>query len=545
MTAVIQTRPLEPGAPSVPVVAARRLDRALLLVGLLALVLSLGSLLVVQQQQIGLLYYDSQARLLITRRVVDSPTPGLAQLGSVWLPLTHVLALPLIGIDPLYQSGLALTAVSMLSFFALALVLYQTVNHLTGERTLGVIAALILMTNPNLLYMQATPMTEVPMFAAMMLSVYTLLRLSAEPENRTWLFLSGLSLTLACLIRYEAWPLLLLAGGILFLGHVVRRFSYVKIEGLTLFWAYWAAIGIVAWIGWNWIIFGDPLSFQRGEYAKPSLWVAEGDPIIGNLHGAFWSYLFATFSTVGLPFFVGLLGAVVYAVRTRLRPQHMAPLAFYVLFPFFVFMLYAGQRPMRVPELSGDMYNIRFALVMLLPTAIFMAYLARRSLLLKALVIVIAAGSIVLQLRLHGIITLTEPASVQDTPRSQNIELAAAWLKAHYNGGRMLMESYGNDQLQFVSGIPLGQVVYEGSFRIWEGTLEAPQRSGIEWVVMRLPSSDVYDLVGADKVWTRWHNDPALEAHYDLVYANAFYQIYQRKLTPVIQPVQGDSDTLG
>ena len=42
-----------------------------------------------------LLYGDAVAHINIARRVFDSKTPGLLQLGTVWLPLLHLLMLEL------------------------------------------------------------------------------------------------------------------------------------------------------------------------------------------------------------------------------------------------------------------------------------------------------------------------------------------------------------------------------------------------------------------------------------------------------------------
>jgi hypothetical protein len=39
---------------------------------------------------------DAEAHLNIARRVLDSRTPGSEQLGTVWLPLPHVLMLPFV-----------------------------------------------------------------------------------------------------------------------------------------------------------------------------------------------------------------------------------------------------------------------------------------------------------------------------------------------------------------------------------------------------------------------------------------------------------------
>ena len=45
---------------------------------------------------LGLAYNDARSHLDIGRRVVEGLKPGLAQLGSVWLPLPHILMVPTI-----------------------------------------------------------------------------------------------------------------------------------------------------------------------------------------------------------------------------------------------------------------------------------------------------------------------------------------------------------------------------------------------------------------------------------------------------------------
>src|SRR6202167_2100821 len=52
-----------------------------------------------------LLYGDAVAHINIARRVFDSRTPGLLQLGTVWLPLPHLLILPFILSKQMWQSG--------------------------------------------------------------------------------------------------------------------------------------------------------------------------------------------------------------------------------------------------------------------------------------------------------------------------------------------------------------------------------------------------------------------------------------------------------
>src|SRR5262245_19307764 len=54
------------------------------------------------------LYYgDAEAHLNIARRILDSRTPGPEQIGTVWLPLPHVLMIPFVRNDQWWRSGLA------------------------------------------------------------------------------------------------------------------------------------------------------------------------------------------------------------------------------------------------------------------------------------------------------------------------------------------------------------------------------------------------------------------------------------------------------
>src|ERR1700686_4764965 len=63
-----------------------------------------------------LLYGDAVAHLNIARRVFDSKTPGLLQLGTVWLPLPHLLMIPFLISDEMWQSGIAGSIPSMVSY---------------------------------------------------------------------------------------------------------------------------------------------------------------------------------------------------------------------------------------------------------------------------------------------------------------------------------------------------------------------------------------------------------------------------------------------
>src|SRR3989338_10877049 len=79
---------------------------------------------------LGLAYNDSRSHLDIGRRVVEGLKPGLAQIGSVCLPLTHLLMVPTIWNDFMWHSGLSGALESMISFVATGLLIYKFLQTL-------------------------------------------------------------------------------------------------------------------------------------------------------------------------------------------------------------------------------------------------------------------------------------------------------------------------------------------------------------------------------------------------------------------------------
>src|ERR1700733_8679589 len=154
-----------------------------------------------------LLYVDSISHLEIARRVVSSTSPGLAQLGYVWLPLPHLLMLPLVWITPLYQNGFAGSIVSMAAYVATAVLIYKIAFRLTSRKFAGVVAAGVFALNVNMLYMQSTPMTEALLFCLLAAMVYCVQQW-ADTDKYQYLIAGAVAALGATLTRYESWPVL-------------------------------------------------------------------------------------------------------------------------------------------------------------------------------------------------------------------------------------------------------------------------------------------------------------------------------------------------
>src|SRR5215471_2046549 len=143
-------------------------DSQISLMAWLATCVSVLSFLFYFQRDEILLYGDAIAHINIARRVFDSKTPGLLQLGTVWLPLPHLLMIPFLISKPAWQTGVGGSFVSMAAYVFSVAGIFRLVRGVlaTAGRTQvsssasAGFAAAIYGLNPNLIYMQSTAMGE-------------------------------------------------------------------------------------------------------------------------------------------------------------------------------------------------------------------------------------------------------------------------------------------------------------------------------------------------------------------------------------------------
>ena len=174
---------------------------------LLLVFLSIAAFLYFTLIKSTLLYFDSKAHLQIAKQVTDGLTPGLAQLGGVWLPLFHSLMLPLIWLDPLYRLGIPGSIISMASFILSSILIFKLSMLIFKDKRSAALSTLIFCLNPNMLYMQSIPMTESLYILTFISSLYFLARWVIDRRHRD-LLLSAMCVFFASLTRYEGWSLI-------------------------------------------------------------------------------------------------------------------------------------------------------------------------------------------------------------------------------------------------------------------------------------------------------------------------------------------------
>ncbi len=178
-----------------------RIPRWILLAGLIT---GIAFFFYYYTHQLTVAHYDAKAHLLVARRLVDSLEPGYAQMGAHWLPLIHLLYLPFVIFDAQYRSGFLPSLISVFAFAFSGWLAYRISYRFTGSAAAGVFAAIVLLANPNLQYLQSCPLTE-PLYMMFLLLAADRLILWRESSHTGMPWMAAVWVSLGGLCRYEGW----------------------------------------------------------------------------------------------------------------------------------------------------------------------------------------------------------------------------------------------------------------------------------------------------------------------------------------------------
>jgi hypothetical protein len=487
-----------------------------------AAVVSVAAYLVFAAQHVLLGYPETVRGLLIGRRLAEGLSPGPA-LGVAWLPFWHVLIAATAWNDTWYYSGLSGSVLSMAAYVLATRYLYLTVLALTGNRLAGVVAAVAFAANPNVLYLQSTPMDGL-LFAACAAAVAYHLTLWCRDGSYRQLIATGVAALLASLTSYVGWALILATAIIVWhaASHReagLRRHDRLRqAEAHLVFYGLPALTGIAGWLAWNAARTGDPLHFLNDATAA-----GFQTPAAHGLGGALAAAVRALADGAGTPALaLGVVGLCCYLATTRLRARAAAPLALLVFVPCTAYAAWLGASPGTAAA----------SVAVVLPTALFTGYIAvaiQRAVAVQrhasrpavgyALLGTVIAAVLGLN-AVTGSSALREAKAASSSAAAQADERAGAWLRAHYSGGLVLMQSAGNEPVVFDSRIPLGRIVNEDNSGQWQQALANPAARDIRWIYMRrLPGEP-------DAVWLALHARPRL-THYTVIYADPDHVLYR------------------
>ena len=457
--------------------------------------ISIGALIFYYHQGAILLYGDAVAHINIARRVFDSRTPTLLGLGTVWLPLPHLLDIPFIVNDRMWQTGLGASIPSMLSYILGALGIFRLVSGL-GSPVTAWIAALIYALNPNLIYMQATAMTEalyLALFVWAAVCFSEFVRQAGEDPRGAGrsLMKCGVMVALAMLVRYDGWFLAAVIA-VSALGVIWR--SRAKAAALAPGWIVFVLLAGAtagAFLFYNYEISGNALEFANGPYSARAIQERSRTPSFPTYPGensprdAALQFLKVSRLNSGegpaeyLLFtaaFVALLAVLYFSRHYWPWAILWTPVIFYMLSVAF------GSVPIYHPRWwPFSYYNVRYGLQLLPAIAVFAALACQFMANFFRVKRVVAIAAVVVAISYFSVwyatpICLREAHANGDTRNAFELSLARELAKLP-SSATLMMDCGAHSGAMQLAGIPFRRVLRESNPPYWEQALTRPAQS--------------------------------------------------------------------
>jgi hypothetical protein len=450
-------------------------------------------------------YGDAVAHLHIARRVFDSHHPRFSQLGSVWLPLPHILFIPFVQVYSWWASGLAGVFPSALAYLGACAGIYRLARHWLPPSA-AALALVFFAVNPNVLYLQTTAMTE-PLFLCEMVWITVWLvdwraGLDTAPKQSSrLLWLIAMALVAAVFTRYDGWIMALLAW--VAIGATLVRRGQLRSD------AFWMASALVAaapaaWFIYNSAAFGDWLYFARGPYSAKAIEIrtaVPGFPPHPGWHEPWVAFLFyvkaaemdaaarAWGNTLLALSLLGMAWAWLTARRHALRWALLLALPV----PFYAYSVAYGSVPIFLPEWwPHSYYNLRYGLELLPAFALGLGFAAQfcfdsvrhfasrnsrgrwtnfAASVLFGLVALNAYG----MLRERPLVYVEGTKNIHaHRPFELEIPPVLRALFAKQPGGILLMITSSDPQIVALTGIPLRQTINESDLETYRDALAEP-----------------------------------------------------------------------
>jgi hypothetical protein len=470
-----------------------------------ALLVSLLALSFCFSHNLLLLSGDAVAHMAIARRLIDSANPGLHQLGSVWLPLPHLLMVPFVMRMSWWQSGLAGAFPSIGAYVFGAAGIYRLARLWLRPQT-SLIAVLFLALNPGLLYAQTTALNEPLCIAEMIWAVIFLVEyLRALDRNdmtqaASLLTACGLVLVAIVYTRYDGWIFASFAWIIALVPMLRRRSLWpTRVGGAFVLFTVMLAAAPLIWMGYCQKQFGDPLDFMRGPYSARAIDLRTSKP--GSPHYPGWhsvpvaALYFLKAAELGairarqanLLLWLSLGGTIVAAAR--FRSKHILPaLLLWLPLPFYAYSVAYGSVPIFIPMWwPHSFYNTRYGMEMLPVFALTLAFLtawvaeqiAKRWGELQGWVVAVVALLIVANsyVLMRGTPLVLREVIANSRTRIPFEAAYARGLETLVPGSTILAYASDHPGAYQRAGIELHNVISESDFYRWQPALKDPAKA--------------------------------------------------------------------
>jgi hypothetical protein len=418
-----------------------------------------------------ILYYgDAESHLNISRGILDSRTPGYDQLGTVWLPVLHVICMPFAQNLKLWTNGLAGTIPVAICFIVAGVCFFAAAYEAYGTRTAAVIAIACFALNPNVLYLAVIPMTEVVFLGGVALVLITALRFEKTQRAR-WIVLSIAASWVLSLTRYDGWFLIPFIGT--WLAASARREKWLV---LVVFGAA-ASFAPFYWMAHNWWETGNALDFYNGPYSARAIQGGKWYPGDRDWLTAVHYYFTACRLCAGNTLIA--LGAIGALLAIGLRAAR--PILFLALTPlFYVWSMHSsGGTPIFVPSLwPFSYYNTRYGIAAVpfcaMAAAAISVRIPRQAKAVAAAIPVFAMLSWLIHPARENWVCWKE-SQVNSLDRRAWTRRGADFMRRSYDLGQGVLASAGDVTGVFrMAGIPLRETINIANGPLWFASITRP-----------------------------------------------------------------------
>ncbi|MFP3579539.1 hypothetical protein [Arthrobacter sp. fls2-241-R2A-200] len=494
---------------------------------------------------INLEYSDAQSHLTIARRIFDSKAPGFEQLGTVWLPMPHLLLAPFVLNMWLFSTGWAAGLLGILALSGTATGLYLIAARLGLGRSGRLATTLVVLANPAVLYVYTTALTEPVLIMCIVGGMAGLAHWSTSRRRMSageLAVFAGIPSAAAVLSRYEGWALVM--TGTLFVFIVAKRRTGRWREAFVMAGGYVMvpAAAVAWWISYNWAVYGNPLEFMFGQYSAYAQQKSITDggllPTKGNPGLTLATFHWSLLETVGVVVLVlAACGGVVLVFRRGLANSTLLVAVSGSAYAFALVSLFLGQTAINNDHsLPTSWWNNRFALTALPLLAILVAVvveeMARPKKVRPWLI-----GALLAALVVQNVWWSADPAArlavlaegKMSADSTTNSTAAARWLHEHYQSGGILMdESARGNAVLPVLGIPLKEIFNRASGDYFAPALRAPSKYA-KWVFVNVEGgTGAKDSGPTDLVYQAILTDPSFPVQYSLAFSTPTHRIYER-----------------
>jgi hypothetical protein len=460
-------------------------------------------------------HYDARGHLVVARRIIDSITPGWQQIGAVWLPLPHLLNAVPVQADAFYRTGASGVAISIASFAAATAAIGWIVLRVTRSAGAALVGAAVFALNPNVLYLQATPMTEPLLLGLLTVAIARLTAWtgprsarSPDPGRGPGIHTTGILFALACLTRYEAWPVTL---GALALAALARlregARSAAPLDGVIRM-AIYPAGAVLGFLLFSRIVVGE--WFVSSGFFVPEERL-QGRPI-GAAVAIWWGthqlsgYALAALSSAGLAWL---------ALRSLRRGAAWTavPLALVATaaLPWLAF-------------LDGHPFRIRYMVPLIVAEAIGAGVAAAFFPRARAAATILVAALVLVELQPFDRAAPMVAEAQWDRPNASGRQSVTDCLRQQYGGDTVMasMGSLGHYMQELGrAGFDLRDFLHEGNGDIWLAALVSPGPF-VGWILVEEQAE------GGDMLATRARENPRFLDGFSRVCEGGGVALYRR-----------------